>query len=43
MKAFWASVAVAIVIAVVAGVALRVGVRMDVDQAYRSQTSDVKL
>lgn len=43
MKAFWASVAVAIVLAVVAGVVLRVGVGLDSAEAYRSQTADVKL
>lgn len=43
MKAFWASVAVAIVIAIVAGVVLRMGVRMDAQHVYQSQTGDVKL
>lgn len=43
MKAFWLSVVVAIGLAILAGVVLRVGVGLESAEVYQSQTGNVKL
>lgn len=43
MKAFWASVAVAILLAIAAAVILRVGVGLDSAQVYQSERGNVRL
>lgn len=43
MKAFWTSVAAAILIAIIAGVVLRYGVALDSQEAYQSPHGSVRL
>jgi hypothetical protein len=43
MKAFWTSVAAAILIAIIAGVVLHYGVSLDSQDAYQSPRGSVRL